>query len=112
MNFPPSDQFFFVSESERSAFGNHSVGLLVKTSSQVPIMSSRTRSSGGGLAGSSAETDTCEYRTARETKPIIGCSIERFLDEYGPSPPPNPLTCRAGCKERDVSKNRNAGPVK
>src|SRR2546425_12679504 len=22
------------------------------------------------------------------------------------------FTCRAGCKERDVSKNRNAGPVK
>ena len=33
-------------------------------------------------------------------------------DCAAPPRPTTAFTCRAGCKERDVSKNRHAGPVK
>src|SRR2546423_1779925 len=49
-----------------------------------------------------AQWDACPDLVSGITQ---GC-ISEYMDRT------TAFTCRAGCKERDVSKNRDAGPVK
>src|SRR4051812_26565326 len=45
--------------------------------------------------------------------PVLSSLTSRqAMDHHEPSRRTTAFTCRAGCKERDVAKNRNAGPVK
>src|SRR5262249_9773024 len=55
----------------------------------------------------------------RTVRAQVGTHGNHLASSYGTCPAGRPpggrttaFTCRAGCKERDVSENRNAGPVK
>src|SRR5207253_10389141 len=76
---------------DRSAFGFHSVGLFVSTSSQVPIMSSRTRNSGGGFGVSCPLEAPEKPETARIVNAITICRIATLPKVNAPVPPDDKL---------------------
>jgi hypothetical protein len=79
---------------------------------------------GGRMTLRTAASEGRDGRRGSENAPWISCHSSssetpsgprRFFDEFSIwclVVRTTPFTCRAGCKDRDVAKNRNAGPVK
>src|SRR5207245_411978 len=76
-----------------SALGVHSVGLFVITSSQAPIMSSRTRSSADGFGASSAVARPGKPETTNVARAITTVRIRALL-EVGTVAANDPLSSR------------------